>query len=170
MSQTVAVNEDHDDHLRRLYSILKQHAGKDNAITSSEIAQQVNPDDTGTNPVTRDEIKEVMRQFGIPVIGCNQGYYVPDDPEEVEEGLDNLRSRISGIQERKQLIEQNWPDWSRKHQANMQNLESNSDGDTGTAEAQLRQLGFGDAEINRVRDSDVLTIEDVLKHEREAGD
>jgi hypothetical protein len=159
-----AVSDDENDDLRRLYDELKTHVGRDEAINSAELAARYYPDDGAAQPKTREAVKQVMREFGLPLVSCNEGYYVPNNPATIENELDSLQGRIDGIQERKQLLENNWRDWSRKHQIPME--QANSDSDTDDTEAQLRELGFSSGEIERIRESDFLTMADVLAHER----
>jgi hypothetical protein len=165
LSSGVSADSDDGNHLRRLYEELKTHVGRDEAITSAELADRHYPDDGAAQPKTREAVKQVMREFGLPVVSCNEGYYIPNDPETIENELDSLQGRIDGIRERKQLLENNWSNWSRNHRQPMHEVNSNSDSN-GTEE-QLQELGYDSSDLEQIRESDFLTMEDVLAHELE---
>jgi len=92
--------------LDRLQLELADHRGSQNAITTDALAVQIGINDGGTHPKVREAVKELMRERDIPVVSDYNGYYIPDTRDEVDDYLSNLDSRITGIQERKQLLEQ----------------------------------------------------------------
>lgn len=74
--------------------------GRDNAITSSEIAERLEISEDNGNPVSRGLITELVED-GHPVIACHNGYFIASDADDVRQYLKDLNSRIQGIEERK---------------------------------------------------------------------
>jgi hypothetical protein len=149
-------------HLDRLETELRQAIGRDNAITSGELADRITDEDSEANPKTREAIKVLMRERGLPVIGGNAGYFIPEGPQRVEDALETLDSRIDGIQERKQLLSENWENWERQH-------EMYTDGGDGRDAGDQDGSDDVDADIpddvrEQIEDDPVLTVEDWLEH------
>lgn len=91
--------------LDRLQLELAEHRGAENAITSDALATRVGIEDSGTNPKLRDAVKTLMDERAVPVVSDHNGYYIPATRQEVRDYVDNLQSRIDGIQQRQQLVE-----------------------------------------------------------------
>jgi len=96
------------DLLDDLEGLLLDHVGGDNKITSGEIADELDIDDSGSNPKTRETIRILVEERQLPVIGSSHGYHVPESGDEVEEQVESLQSRAASIQERSQLIKEAW--------------------------------------------------------------
>lgn len=97
---------------------LRDAVGKDNAITSGELAARHVPDDGAANPTTREIVKAtMMRERGLPIVSCASGYYIPQDRGTIDDELDSLRGRIAGIEERMDLLEDNWAQWTSQTRA-----------------------------------------------------
>jgi len=96
------------DLLDDLEDLLLDHVGSDNKITSGEIADELDIDDSGSNPKTRETIRILVEERQLPVIGSSHGYHVPESADEVEEQVESLQSRAASIQERSQLIKEAW--------------------------------------------------------------
>jgi hypothetical protein len=94
------------DQLRAVEDLLRDgHTGKGNAITSGAIAEALDePEGHDTNPNVRDAVRE-LTHVGVPIASCNRGYYVMDDPGEVDDYVQDLRSRADSIQERAEAVE-----------------------------------------------------------------
>lgn len=90
--------------LDELQAIISQHVGKDNAITSGELASACGVADSEANPKTREAVKILIRERDVPIGSCSQGYYLMDCRAELEENLEGLRGRIAGIEERMQIM------------------------------------------------------------------
>lgn len=115
MSVTGQLVDQIEQELRRRYWERKRgniDSRSEQAITSSELADQLDIDDSEGNPETREAVKIAMRERGLPIIGGGNGYYIPVDPAKVEDAIESLDGRIAGIQERKDLIEDNWRNWT----------------------------------------------------------
>jgi hypothetical protein len=99
------------DTLDALAADLRSAVGSDNAVTSGELADRHFPDDSSGNPKTREAIKVLMRSRKLPVIGGGDGYYIPEHNEPVSAAVQSLQSRKDGIDERIQLLIDNWEAW-----------------------------------------------------------
>lgn len=88
-------------------------SAKEQAITSGQLADEVTGEDAEANPKTREAMKVLMRERGLPIVGDHRGNWIPVSDEPVEAKLSDLDSRIAGIEERKQLLSQNWTTWNR---------------------------------------------------------
>jgi len=124
--------------------------GAEHALTSGDLADRHIPGDSDANPKTREAIKILMRERGLPVIGGSQGYYIPASAGPIEEAIDTLDGRIAGIQERKQLLQENWESWTQRRA---------TDGGDDVPEGLTRE------EFERVKSDPVLQVSDVVKGE-----
>ena len=131
--------------LDRIEADLRNAVGKEAAITSGELAARHIPNDGEANPTTREIVKEVMmRERGLPIVSCSNGYYIPEDRETIDDELESLRGRIAGIEDRMQLLASNWKVWRTAT-------------DSGTvAEAKSEWETMSKAERERVRKDPVL--------------
>lgn len=135
------------DTLDDLEADLRDAVGQDAAITSGELADRHFPEDGEANPETREAVKTLMRERGLPIIGGSTGYYIPAEQAPIDAAIESLEGRIAGIRERQKLLAQNWAAWDH----------SNTD-----AESVLP-----DAAIEQIEQDPVLTVEDVLEHRTE---
>lgn len=95
--------------LQEARSILEQHVGKDNAITSQELSERLGGLDTlDSTPNTRAVIRDVMEAYQLPIAGSSDGYYIVSGPDEYTDAMALLNSRIDGIRERQQLLAEAW--------------------------------------------------------------
>lgn len=88
--------------------IIDQHHGSENSITSREINNQINVDNVGSFPSTREIVREIVIKDQIPIVsepGSNGGYYVAETEEEIDIYVKQLDSRIAGITERKVAVQ-----------------------------------------------------------------
>jgi hypothetical protein len=97
------------------------------AITSGELADRVTGEDSEANPKTREAVKILMRERGLPIIGSSHGYYIPTDPADIEEEIDALEGRSEGIQERQPLLRDNWENWLHREAMHADEYEQSND-------------------------------------------
>lgn len=83
---------------------LEGRTSKEDAITSGELSERLGLDDGEANPEARELVRDAMEEHDLPVVSCHAGYWLADSPEEVENYIQNLDSRIAGIQERKRRL------------------------------------------------------------------
>lgn len=98
--------------LDALEDIITSHVGRENAITSSELANQL--DETtprGTNPHVRKLIKRLLMYRNIPIASCNAGYFVVSDEDELNDYAENLANRAAEIQTRRMALMKAAHEW-----------------------------------------------------------
>lgn len=86
--------------LRQLQNLLVQHAGKDNPITSTEIAEKLDINDGEANPKTRSYIRFLIKHTYLPIGATSNGYYLIQDGVELDLYIGELNRRIAGIESR----------------------------------------------------------------------
>lgn len=96
------------DELELILNILKGHIGKSNKVTSSQIAVQIGIHEDATHAKTRALILETAKKYKLPLAANNRGYYLIRTKAEYDEYIENLNSRIAGIEERKRIITDNY--------------------------------------------------------------
>lgn len=93
-----------DSDLVEVAAILADHRGKDNAITSGEIADMTGLDAHDSTPTTRGVIRKLIVEYGLPIASTSTGYYFIENGVEVSECLRQLEGRMAGIQRRKDRL------------------------------------------------------------------
>lgn len=91
--------------------ILEQHVGKQNSITSAEIASILGIKEDATHPKTRRFLFETAELYELPIAATTKnpkGYFLITNDEEYDEYIATLDSRIDGIEERKKIITNNY--------------------------------------------------------------
>ncbi len=95
----------------QIRQIMEEHIGKRNAITSAEIADMLGIDEDDTHPRTRRLLLETAKMYKLPMAATTKypkGYYLIANDEEYDEYIATLDSRIDGIEERKEIITDNY--------------------------------------------------------------
>lgn len=100
-----------DDVRERVKDLLLEHQGKDDAITSREINDEVDLDSIGSFPSTRAVVRDIIMEDQIPIAGGSQGYYVIQDEDELRDYIDQLESRVMQITERKFAVQRAVLNW-----------------------------------------------------------
>lgn len=116
---------DDDSDIQRVVSILEEHRGKDNAISSREINERIDADNVGSFPRTREIVREILERELLPIASGNDGYYVIETREELEEEIESINRRIGNIAERRVHVRRA----ALEHVEDIENLESTSDDD-----------------------------------------
>lgn len=79
----------------------REHRGKDNTITSREIAEYLGIDNRPNFDVQiKNIMNRVMKHKQIPIISNRFGYFIPENDDEMNEYIVNMRGRMKGIEER----------------------------------------------------------------------
>lgn len=91
--------------------LLLDHKGADNTISSREISERLDKEEVGSFPETRMMIREIMIEDEIPIASSNEGYYVIETEEELQDYVDQLESRILGMTERKMHVQRAANKW-----------------------------------------------------------
>lgn len=84
--------------------LLLEESSADNPLTSREISNELEKNEVGSFPKTRMIIRDIMVTDGIPIVSSNQGYWVAESEQEIQDYIDNLENRIMGITERRYAI------------------------------------------------------------------
>lgn len=95
----------------KIKRILEQHVGKQNSITSAEIAAILGIQEDDTHPKTRRLLFETAKLYKLPMAATTKnpkGYFLIANDEEYDEYIATLDSRIDGIEERKDIITNNY--------------------------------------------------------------
>ena len=94
--------------LNKIKDTLLQHYGKNNPITSSEIANIIGVVEDDTHAQTRALILECAERYELPLAANNKGYYIISNQQEYDDYMANLNSRSAGIEKRKRIITENY--------------------------------------------------------------
>lgn len=90
-------------HEKRIFEILQDHRGADNAITAARIAEEAHIQDAEGSSRTRKMLTNLHSQ-GVPLVSQtngNPGFYLAQTPEEGLEYIESLNNRIEGTKERR---------------------------------------------------------------------
>ena len=83
--------------------LILESRGKENGISSSEIAEALDIKDSEARPNTRGMVRRLISQEKIPIAShTHTGYFIPATEEECEEYLDSLRRRAGKIEGRRE--------------------------------------------------------------------
>lgn len=89
----------------KIKDILTQHLGKENAISSVEIANQLGIDAGSSKVTIRRKIKETMIKHELPFSLTSKGYYLmEDDDEDLKRYQRSLAKRAYEDMERSFLV------------------------------------------------------------------
>jgi len=81
---------------------------KADAMQSGDIADAVGIDDSEGNPKTREVIRILIEERGLPVASANCGYWLLESRDQLDKYVETLEGRISGIQERIDMVTENY--------------------------------------------------------------
>ena len=105
------------DMLEKIRDILSYHKGAENKITSREIASLLGIVEDATTSSTRALLLKAAEKYELPLAADADGYYILDTEEEFLRYDRNLQRRISGIEKRRKIIEENFKKKSKKREA-----------------------------------------------------
>ena len=92
--------------------ILEQHCGKENAIASHVISEEIGYPMEATQAVSRKEIHATAEEYDLPLLSCNKGFYLAETEEELAEYNENIDSRIREMDRQRNLVNDSF---RRKH-------------------------------------------------------
>lgn len=87
--------------------------GREDAITSAELAKRLDIDDGEASPKTREAITTLLFERGVPVRSGSVGYWICQSEREAEEYVADLQGRIEGIEQRQTAFQKAWESWHR---------------------------------------------------------
>jgi len=97
----------------KIKEILLQHKGKANAITSKEVSSKMGFPMEDTQAVSRKAIWETAKEYGLPLVSCNRGYFIAETDDEMAEYNSNIQSRIDGMEETRKMANKNYQEWKK---------------------------------------------------------
>lgn len=96
-----------EEKLEIIRKIILQHVGKANAIKSKVIALRIGLSEDATHIGTRNLITRLIKE-GMPIGACDNGYFLLETQEEVDEYGQKLNNRIVEIYDRIIHIQNNF--------------------------------------------------------------
>lgn len=97
----------------KIKDILLQHIGKSNAVTSKEVSKKMGFPMEDTQSVSRKAIWETAKEYGLPLVSCNKGYFIAETDDEIDEYNSNIQSRIDGMEETRKMTNKNYQEWKK---------------------------------------------------------
>ena len=97
----------------KIKGILLQHKGKANAITSKDVSRKMGFPMEDTQSVSRKAIWETAKEYGLPLVSCNRGYFIAETDIEMAEYNSNIQSRIDGMEETRKMANKNYQEWKK---------------------------------------------------------
>ncbi len=106
-----------DEIIQGIYELLLQHVGKENAISSREIADAVGFDAGVSMRASREYILKVMRRKNISIAANSNGYYIPrkEEREDVQKYIISLQNRSNQVIERATLVRMRYEEMYGEH-------------------------------------------------------
>lgn len=90
--------------LNKIKGIMESHKGKENAITSKELAQKLGIVEDDTHAKTRNLIFQCAKECLLPIAATKKGYFIIQTKDECYAYLTQLNKRSKQIQERKDIV------------------------------------------------------------------
>ena len=103
-----------EERLREIRNILLNHKGKQNAIPSSKIAKMLGIPENDTVATTRGLITKLIKNTCLPIGSSENGYYIMETEEELNEVIQDLNGRILGIYDRTNRLISNFNEYNGK--------------------------------------------------------
>lgn len=97
----------------KIKKILLEHRGKDNPITSKEISKKMGFPMEDTQSVSRKAIWATAKEYNLPLISSNKGYFIANTDEEIAEYNENIKKRIEGMEETRKMANKNYEEWNK---------------------------------------------------------
>jgi hypothetical protein len=104
-----------EERLRQIREILLNHKGKQNAIASSKIAKMLGIPENDTVATTRSLITKLIKNSYLPIGSSENGYYIMQTEEELNEVMQDLNGRILGIYDRINKLISNFNECNGKY-------------------------------------------------------
>jgi hypothetical protein len=103
-----------DARLAEIKSILLAHKGKDDPIAASKIGKALGIPENDTVATTRSLITKLIKRDRIPIGSSENGYYIIQTEDELNEVIHDLNGRILGIYDRMNYLINNFNDYTGK--------------------------------------------------------
>jgi biotin operon repressor len=97
------IKSDHaqiDEDKETVLSLLRQHRGRDNAISARELAEH-----TTVAPTTvRDMVADLREEWGVPVASLGSGYFWIESADELQQIIEQYHDEIETKKRRLETI------------------------------------------------------------------
>jgi hypothetical protein len=103
-----------EEKLEIIRKILLQHVGKAHAIKSKDIAVSIGIDEDATHIGTRFLITKLVKE-GMPIGACDNGYFLLETQDEVDEYGQKLNNRMLEIYDRIIRMQNNFNNYHNVH-------------------------------------------------------
>ena len=100
--------------LEEIKKILLQHKGKAKAIPSNKIAKMLEIPENDTVATTRSLITKLIKNTCLPIGSSENGYYIMETEEELNDVIRDLNGRILGIYDRTNRLISNFNEYNGK--------------------------------------------------------
>ena len=97
----------------KIRDILMLHRGKENPVTSKEISQEMGFSMEDTQAFCRKAIRETAKEYGLPLVSSNKGYFLANTDEELEIFNKNIEKRIKGMEKSREMANKNYREWKK---------------------------------------------------------
>lgn len=97
----------------KIKNILMEHRGRKNAIAAKRISEAMGFPMEDTQSVSRQAIWDTAKEYGLPLISCNKGYFIAQTDEEMEDYNANYEKRISGMRKTQKMANDNYLRWKK---------------------------------------------------------
>ena len=89
-----------DDRQTVLNTLLTEARGYDNRVSAKALAERT----TVSASTVRDIVRELQREFDVPVASLGNGYFLIESPEELDRVVESYREEIATKRERMRRI------------------------------------------------------------------
>ena len=103
-----------EERLREIKEILLDHKGKQNPISAGKIGKALNIPENDTVATTRSLITKLIKRTHLPIGSSENGYYIMQTEEELNDVMQDLNGRILGIYERINKLISNFNEYNGK--------------------------------------------------------
>lgn len=97
----------------KIKNILMEHCGKKNAIAAKRISEAMGFPLEDTQSVSRQAIWNTAKEYGLPLISCNKGYFIAQTDEEMADYNANYEKRICGMKKTQKMANDNYARWKK---------------------------------------------------------
>ena len=91
-----------------IIEIIKNHIGKDNAISGNDLCKALNEKGYSIKQDTiHSTVSKIIKERYLPICSLNgNGYYFPKSKDDIQTAISHLQSRVDKIQNRIDFLKQ----------------------------------------------------------------
>jgi len=118
-----------EQRLKEIKKIILEHKGKLSAINAREIANMLDIPDNDRFSITRGLITKLIRDEELPIGAYENGYFLIENQQELNEYMQRLNYRIIGITNRKARLISNFEKYYGKPFSDTEEFDEGDDED-----------------------------------------